>query len=61
MVTARRPIAAGEELLHRYDLGDELEPGPFLTQYGFVPGMAVDDFVKSIKDPRRLPFGLRIY
>jgi len=61
VVTARRPIAAGEELLNSYD-GGELEPATFLTRFGFVPGRGVGEFVDSIReqDKGRLPFGFRI-
>ncbi len=61
VVTARRPIAQGEELLNCYD-GGELDAATFLTRFGFVPGSEVGEFVESIKreDKGRLPFGFRI-
>jgi len=61
VVTARRPIAEGEELLNCYD-GGELAPATFLTRFGFVPGREVGEFIESIqgKGKGRLPFGFRI-
>jgi len=48
VVRACRSLAAGEELYNTYD--NELEPAKFLTRFGFVPGMQVGDFVRSIKE-----------
>lgn len=60
VVTARRPLAEGEELLNCYDYGDELEAATFLTRFGFVPGKEVGEFVESIKKQHHLPSGFRI-
>ena len=42
---ATRPLEAGHELLNSY--GD-LPPAKFLTRFGFVPSMAVGEYIKSI-------------
>ena len=59
VVTARRRLEAGEELLNTYD-GGELPPSKFLTRFGFVPGQQVGEFVESIGGKGRLPFGFRV-
>ena len=61
VVSARRNLVAGEELLNSYDSG-ELTPAKFLTRFGFVPGGEVGEFIATIKekDKGRLPFGFRI-
>ena len=59
VVTARRRIEAGEELLNCYD-GGELPPARFLTRFGFVPGQTVGGFVDSLNEGKiKLPFGLK--
>ena len=58
VVTARRRLDAGEELLNNYD-GGELSPAKFLTRFGFVPGRSIGEFVESIGG-KRLPFGFRL-
>ena len=61
VVTARRTIAQGEELLNCYD-DDKYPPETFLTRFGFVPGGEMGEFIATIKenDRGRLPFGFRI-
>jgi len=61
VVSARRRLEVGEELLNCYDYGDELAPALFLTRFGFVPGKSVGEFVESIGGKSRLPFGLKTY
>ena len=59
VVTARRRIAAGEELLNNYD-GGELSAAKFLTRFGFVPGKSIGEFVDSIGGKGKLPFGFKL-
>ena len=61
VVTARRRLEAGEELLNSYDDG-ELSAATFLTRFGFVPGKSVGEFVDAIGGSGpKLPFGLKAY
>ena len=57
VVTARRAIAADEELLNCYG---ELEDAKFLTRFGFVPGKANGEYIASLQKGK-LPFGFKLY
>lgn len=60
VVSARRAMAAGEELMTSYD-GGELDKAKFLTRFGFVPGSSTGEFIEAIGGKAKLPFGLRPY
>lgn len=60
VVSARRAMAAGEELMTSYD-GGELDKAKFLTRFGFVPGSTTGEFIEAIGGKAKLPFGLRPY
>ena len=61
VVTARRRIEAGEELLNCYDFGEPLAPEQFLTRFGFVPGKSIGEFVEAVGGRgARLPFGFKL-
>ena len=57
VVTARRAIAADEELLNCYG---ELDDAKFLTRFGFVPGKANGEYIASLQKGK-LPFGFKLY
>ena len=55
VVTARRAIAADEELLNCYG---ELDDAKFLTRFGFVPGKANGEYIASLQvGPGRIRLG----
>ena len=52
VVRAREKMPAGTELLNCYDDGEFADrPAKFLSRFGFVPGVAVGEFIESIQKP----------